>query len=43
MGGKGIAAPSTNRFGAVSPTTAQAVEEELQVLLDETDLMLDTG
>jgi L-threonylcarbamoyladenylate synthase len=27
-GGKGIAAPSANRFGHVSPTTAQAVSEE---------------
>ena len=26
IGGKGIAAPSANRFGAVSPTSAQAVE-----------------
>uniref|UniRef100_UPI004049C786 L-threonylcarbamoyladenylate synthase n=1 Tax=Candidatus Planktophila sp. TaxID=2175601 RepID=UPI004049C786 len=29
LGGKGIAAPSANRFGAVSPTTAQAVKDEL--------------
>ena len=43
MGGKGIAAPSANRFGAVSPTTAQAVEEELQALLNEFDLILDGG
>jgi len=43
MGGKGIAAPSANRFGAVSPTTAQAVEEELQPYLNETDLILDGG
>jgi len=28
LGGRGIAAPSANRFGAVSPTTAQAVEED---------------
>ena len=29
LGGKGIAAPSANRFGAVSPTTAAAVMDEL--------------
>ena len=29
-GGLGIAAPSANRFGAVSPTTADAVQEELE-------------
>ena len=29
IGGKGIAAPSANRFGNVSPTTAQAVADEL--------------
>jgi L-threonylcarbamoyladenylate synthase len=43
MGGKGIAAPSANRVGAVSPTTAQAVEEELQTHLNERDLILDGG
>jgi tRNA threonylcarbamoyl adenosine modification protein (Sua5/YciO/YrdC/YwlC family) len=35
LGGKGIAAPSANRFGAVSPTTAQAVKDELADYLDE--------
>ena len=29
LGGHGIAAPSANKFGAVSPTTASAVEEEI--------------
>jgi len=44
LGGKGVAAPSANRFGAVSPTTAQAVVEELAEYLDtETDLVLDGG
>ena len=44
LGGKGIAAPSANRFGAVSPTTAQAVIEELADFLDtENDLVLDGG
>ena len=44
LGGKGIAAPSANRFGAVSPTTAQAVKEELENYLDQTnDVILDGG
>ena len=44
LGGKGIAAPSANRFGAVSPTTAQAVKEELEAYLDDTkDVILDGG
>jgi L-threonylcarbamoyladenylate synthase len=44
LGGKGIAAPSANRFGAVSPTTAQAVKDELQNYLDQTnDVILDGG
>jgi len=44
LGGKGIAAPSANRFGAVSPTTAQAVKDELAKYLDEAnDLILDGG
>ena len=43
IGGKGIAAPSANRFGAVSPTSAQAVEEELSEYLNEDDLILDGG
>jgi L-threonylcarbamoyladenylate synthase len=43
LGGNGIAAPSANRFGAVSPTTAQAVGEELGDYLDSDDLILDGG
>jgi L-threonylcarbamoyladenylate synthase len=43
IGGYGVAAPSANRFGAVSPTTAQAVEEELARYLQENDLILDGG
>lgn len=40
----GIAAPSANRFGAISPTTAQAVKEEIgQYLNPEQDLILDGG
>ena len=43
LGGFGIAAPSANRFGAVSPTTARAVEEELGKFLGDEDLILDDG
>ena len=43
LGGQGIAAPSANRFGAVSPTTANAVEEELGDYFAENDLILDGG
>jgi len=44
LGGKGIAAPSANRFGAVSPTTAQAVNDELENYLDQSnDIILDGG
>jgi L-threonylcarbamoyladenylate synthase len=42
-GGAGIAAPSANRFGQVSPTTAAAVEEELGAYLSNSDLVLDGG
>ena len=43
IGGKGIAAPSANRFGHVSPTTAEAVEAELSAYLAPKDLILDGG
>ena len=43
LGGFGIAAPSANRFGAVSPTTAEAVAEELGDFLHKEDLVLDDG
>jgi L-threonylcarbamoyladenylate synthase len=43
LGGKGLAAPSANRFGHVSPTTATAVHEELGEYLDADDLILDGG
>ncbi len=42
-GGKGVAAPSANRFGNVSPTTAQAVSDELRDYLLHGDLILDGG
>jgi L-threonylcarbamoyladenylate synthase len=43
IGGKGIAAPSANRFGQVSPTTAQAVQEEIGAFLSSEDSILDGG
>ena len=42
-GGKGVAAPSANRFGNVSPTTAQAVADELSGYLADADQILDGG
>jgi L-threonylcarbamoyladenylate synthase len=42
-GGKGVAAPSANRFGNVSPTTAQAVSDELGDYLVGGDQILDGG
>jgi L-threonylcarbamoyladenylate synthase len=42
-GGKGVAAPSANRFGNVSPTTAQAVSDELGDYLADSDQILDGG
>ena len=43
LGGKGIAAPSANRFGHVSPTSADAVISELAKYLTAVDLILDGG
>jgi L-threonylcarbamoyladenylate synthase len=43
LGGTGIAAPSANRFGQVSPTTAEAVQEELGNYFSDIDLVLDGG
>ena len=42
-GGLGVAAPSANRFGHVSPTSAAAVIEELGDYLSKDDLVLDGG
>jgi L-threonylcarbamoyladenylate synthase len=42
-GGKGVAAPSANRFGNVSPTTAQAFSDELGDYLADGDQILDGG
>jgi L-threonylcarbamoyladenylate synthase len=41
--GSGIAAPSANRFGRVSPTTAAAAVADLGALLAPGDLVLDGG
>ena len=43
VGGKGVAAPSANRFGHVSPTSASAVVEELGDYLLKDDVVLDGG
>jgi L-threonylcarbamoyladenylate synthase len=43
LGGYGVAAPSANRFGKVSATTAEAVEEELGEFLSQSDQILDGG
>ncbi len=42
-GGRGVAAPSANRFGNVSPTTAKAVSDELGAYMADGDLILDGG
>ena len=42
-GGKAVAAPSANRFGNVSPTSAQAVATELGDYLAAGDQILDGG
>jgi L-threonylcarbamoyladenylate synthase len=43
IGVHAIAAPSANRFGHVSPTTATAVQEEVGAYLRAQDLILDGG
>ena len=43
LGGYGIAAPSANRFGKVSPTNSEAVEEEIGKFLLESDQILNGG
>lgn len=43
QGGLGIAAPSANRFGKVSPTCADDVKNELSSYLNQSDLILDGG
>jgi L-threonylcarbamoyladenylate synthase len=43
LGGLGVAAPSANRFGQVSPTSAQDVQFELGDYLSDGDSILDGG
>ena len=43
LGGSGVAAPSANKFGAVSATTSDAVYEELGQFFSEQDLILNGG
>jgi L-threonylcarbamoyladenylate synthase len=43
IGGIGIAAPSANKFGKVSPTSAHSVLRELGPYLKSNDLILDGG
>ena len=43
QGGYGVAAPSANRFGKVSPTCSEDVNEELSDYLSENDLVIDGG
>lgn len=43
LGGRGVAAPSANRFGKVSPTNAAAVHQELDQFISDSDLILDGG
>jgi L-threonylcarbamoyladenylate synthase len=43
LGGRGVAAPSANRFGHVSPTTAKAVTQELSDFLKPEDQVMDGG
>jgi L-threonylcarbamoyladenylate synthase len=43
LGGNGVVAPSANRFGSVSPTSAEAVREELGNFLSTDDVIIDGG
>ena len=43
LGGHGVAAPSANRFGSVSPTSASDVKNEIGELLGAEDLIIDGG
>lgn len=43
LGGFGLVAPSANRFGSVSPTSAAAVAAELGEHLAQSDIVLDGG
>lgn len=43
LGGLGIAAPSANKFGAISPTSANDVKCDIGHLLSQGDLILEGG
>jgi len=43
LGGIGVVAPSANKFGSVSPTSSEDVEQELGHLLGKDDLVLNGG
>lgn len=43
LGGQGLAAPSANQFGAVSPTSAKDVLQDLGSKLSDSDSVLDGG
>jgi L-threonylcarbamoyladenylate synthase len=43
LGGLGIAAPSANRFGQISPTSSKDVQDEIGGYLSENDLILEGG
>ena len=43
LGGLGVAAPSANKFGGVSATNVDAVNEEVGLQLNRKDLILDGG
>jgi L-threonylcarbamoyladenylate synthase len=43
LGGHGVAAPSANRFGSVSPTSSSDVQDEIGDYLEVGDLILDGG
>ena len=43
LGGMGIVAPSANKFGAVSPTDAKSVLEEIGAELESSDIIIDGG
>ena len=43
LGGKAVVAPSANKFGKLSPTSAEAVIEELNERLSDGDLILNGG
>ena len=43
LGGVGVAAPSANKFGAVSTTTSEAVYEEIGKALSDQDFVINGG